>query len=190
MTGKPMSEWLNKITDDQNLNDLDEVTLTRLDGLRRWFASRVLGFNINTGYYDDDNGVVILGPRKATEYDSTPNADYDATSAGARTLTVPAGHKYFLRIACTENDTRAPTLNVVATINAEACVLVDTGAGSAIQAEINYVVGAAGANTNVYSAGTGFWMNAGDTLTITQTNFVAADAVTYSFIFDDYVLGV
>lgn len=59
--GKPMSEWLNKVTRDQNLWSLADLIVNRIDDARKWFSSRVISFKIALGHYDTVSGKVTLG---------------------------------------------------------------------------------------------------------------------------------
>lgn len=182
MTGKPMSEWLNKITDDQNLNDLDEVTSTRLDGLRRWFASRVLGFNINTGYFNPFTGKTVLGGMVLNDpnllKDVVSNNDTSSVASKEWTAT---GNGWIVLGASFENQTRAPALKVEITPAGGSATPICNSNGHPQSDHITLY--------GMYNATTGSNMgfappqllvlDVGDKIKITDETFVAADNTDY-----------
>lgn len=117
------------------------------------------------------------------------------TGAAAATLTCAAGHAYKVVFASTKNDTRATTITVVLTPSGgTAATVIDTAANTGAQGVAHPLIGGMGLMTGVAShlGGGNFngalWLQAGDTLTITQGSYVGGDTVEHNFVYEDYTL--
>jgi hypothetical protein len=195
--GRPASDWLREVTKDQNLSDLDQLEVTLMNEFRNWFRSAILQPVLITGYYDEDTGKYVLGRQEVNLEEQLCTSPEDVTTdtqvntgAAAATLTVAAGHVYRIIGAYTKNSTRLPFFTADLTPNGgSAAQICDTSAGGPGQGENGYYVGGAG-ESNLTCPGLGgtLWMQAGDTLTVTQSNYVGGDTVEHGFVFEDYTL--
>lgn len=116
------------------------------------------------------------------------------TGAAAATLTCAAGHAYKVVFASTKNDTRATAFTLVHTPNGgTATTIVDTGASTGAAGVAHPILGGqqyTGVTLTVSSVlGNGaFWLQAGDTLVVTQGAYVGGDTVEHNFVYEDYTL--
>ena len=188
------SEWLKDITKDQNIENLDHITLTRWDGLRRWFASRILQPTFDMGYYDTSTGSIVLGVPTTTFSDLPRESEIDTstTSAATYTLTCPAGHRYVVTACGYSNGTRvtAGQLELTKSGGAAKILLKGTTAGLAtyvwkLIGAYNSASNAAGFNSSIEGP---IILGPGDVLTIRDNSFVAADTMYYYFMYQDVVL--
>lgn len=60
--GEDAKRWLRKIDVNQNLEKIDDITLTRMSDRLRWFVSRLLSPIFNMGYYNEETGSIVMGP--------------------------------------------------------------------------------------------------------------------------------
>lgn len=114
----------------------------------------------------------------------------NTTSAASLTLTVPAGHAYKVIFAAVSNDTRVSAPEATYTPSGGTAAVWEIGNIAATMS--GALIGNGGAaGTGVGGSGGGpthLWMQAGDTLQISDVNFVAADVMKKTFIFEDYSL--
>lgn len=196
--GRQLKDWLRGITKDQNLEDLDHVSNTRVDGLRRWFRSAELVPTLQTGYYDEDTGTYAVGmippvPIEAFTGSATLERANDTSSAATYVLTPPAGHLYVVVSANIRNSTDVASPTLFATVSGTAMYLCDSPAAvnvSAVAIGFQCLGGAVGGNTNVqtYVPSKGFPIQYGDTMTLSDQNFTAGDTMRKQFLYWDITL--
>lgn len=195
--GQEAKQWLRQITKDQNLNQLDDITLTRWDTLKRWFQSRILQPTIITGYYDATSGFPVLGQFNPPPQLATARVDRQqqnsAVSAASSTLTCAAGYAYYVEAATLSNSNRAftPQLTVTPSGGAASSLIKNTGTTAAAGVAFPVIGGtyAGGVNTTMsWHGDCGIWLFPGDVLTLTDVAFVAADVMAHQFVFTRYVL--
>lgn len=172
--GQEASKWLSKVTKDQNLEDIDDITLTPVSGFRRWFASRILGHNLHAGWYNPTTDRIVLGPRY-TIYDvdvlKDVVCDTDTTSVASKEWTVTTGEQWIILRVYGKNATRA--------INSDCRITPLGGAETNIGERI-----IAGAVNRGVAYGVGYAplivLDGGDKIKIEDLAFVAADVMTFS----------
>lgn len=109
----------------------------------------------------------------------------NATSAAEYTHTVPAGHAHKITFAAMSNATRAP--NPYLDINAGAAHSLIANTNNGTQSNVCPVIGGRPSDDlNVLDAP--LWLQPGDTITIGDGNFVAADGMTWIICYEDYTL--
>jgi hypothetical protein len=116
------------------------------------------------------------------------NTSYTTATQTNFTLTVPANRAYKVICATLANATRAPTVAVIYTPSGGTATTISSHAAAIAQVSDNVVLGGVqtgGATSAVIGP---LWMQAGDTLILDCTNFVAADDTEYSFTFEEYVV--
>jgi hypothetical protein len=193
--GRPASDWLREVTKDQNLSDIDQLEVTLMNEFRNWFRSAILQPVLDTGHYDTAAGKFVLGPpseilSNARLASATLTSQVDtATSAGTDTLTVAAGHAYYVIAASCENSTRATTVGLTYTPNGGTATVFTTSSGTQPQNCLAPIMNGSyqgtAAGCACYNPGGGLYMKAGDVLTITQGSFVGGDDTDYYFVYYD-----
>jgi len=183
-TGKTQQEWLRKVELDQNVVGLETIEDTlKNEEFRKWFMSQVLNGTFKMGYYNATTGRFELGAHIPEQ-----TVQYSAVSADANTFTVPAGARGVkVHVAMTENDTRNYGAVLSGTINGTAVAnLFTAAAASATSGRSLVMVGAAGPTgaTNLSGLSGPIVLLPGDSLTMTLNNFVAADTVFHTWIFE------
>jgi len=185
-------------------------------GLRKWLYSKFHRLNIISGILDPtgnlrtkwliglyrlfEEGDIDWGgfPQQLRDfYLSNNSTDASLTntassvavaSAAAHTLTCPAGHAYKIKYASIRNSTRGVqyqhtitpnggTASIFSMLNGGVATISMCGLGAG---------GLAGANGSATCGD--IWMQAGDTLTLTDVAFVVADVMRHDIIYEDYTL--
>lgn len=171
-----VNKWLTKVTDDQNLQDIDEIEITRMDGIRRWFHSRLLQPIFHYGNYNKLTGKVELGTRPGLGDLENIVIEEDATSAAARNFTSATENRLIWYIGVISD--RAPLYGITVTDGVTTITL--PGMAGTGTANIEYSLLPGGAMTGVgVSSGKSpypFYLPAGWVIETTEANFVAADA--------------
>lgn len=109
----------------------------------------------------------------------------NATSAAEYTHTVPAGHMHKMIFAAMSNATRAPNPYLDMNVSGAHSFIANTNNGTA--ANVCPVVGGRPSDDlNVMDGPID--LNAGDTFTMGDGNFVAADGMTWILLYKDYTL--
>ena len=192
MNGRSMKDWLRNVFVDQNLNDLEHIDQTVMNGVRRWFRSQTLIPTLDTGHYDTASGKYTLGPPSPSVIDAkniVTETTVSTASLATVTVTVPAGHAWKMILASNRNSDRAhestltytPNGGVASVFQSQALVLVDSTDSLLGGSKIGTTITGSTMNGPL-------WMQAGDTLTITDDTFVAVDDVRKDFIYEDYVI--
>jgi len=186
MAGKQQSEWLKEIDDDQNVNGLERLTTTLKNALNKhWFHSQVIQPTTQLFQYNSVTG------RYETMFSDTQTITANTANAATSTLTCPAGRSYKVYWATRNNATRAATYTLDAVINGVALALIpDDGQTIAInEARLffgpsSYLdLGTLGHIVLPYII-----LQPGDTLTITDTTWVALDGQTTNWIYQERAL--
>lgn len=178
--GRQANDWLREVTKDQNLEDLDDVTLTRMDRARRWFASRILQPMFKTGYYDSNTGLFVLGsPSDSYTWES----EFTTASAAALTLTCPAGYRYEIVYAAAWNATQVSTCTASASIAGNTMSLIVGTSGTAVNSGM--VMGGFNGATAITLTGP-IGLSAGDTFTLTLNTYAAGNDTEHQIIFRSY----
>jgi len=178
--GKQASAWLDKITKDQNLNELDEITRTPWNTIRRWFVSRMINPMIKMGYYDPATGYPVLGsPSDSYTWES----EFTTASAAALTLTCPAGYRMDIHHASAWNATQASTCTITASISGNTLTLI-TGA-SGTTANTGAVIGAFTGLSNAHH-NIPIGLSAGDSITLTLNTYAAGNDTQHQIIYKLY----
>lgn len=188
--GEPMSKWLQTIEDDQNvqgIGNLDDTT--RNDAGRHFFVRQDIAPAYAT--YDPITGRLNQG---GTPLPTTRTAVSSALNTPTLTLTCAANRAYKVIFAGGDNNTTAASWRVVYTpFGGTAAQLLDSGTGTtAVNVTTSLIGGSSNPSTvsNIgSSAVAGFWMRAGDTLNIENTNDQVGDTITIAIVYEEYIAG-
>lgn len=180
--GKNANEWLNEITKDQNLEKLEDVQLTGLRGLRRWFASRILGYNFNMGYYDHVADRIVPGP-----FSPSLSSEFTTTSAAASTLTCPAGYKIKITFAGAVNATQISTVSLTVTVGGITPNFPLVTRTVTSTTELLSVIGGSsmGATGLMYTL-PDWWLDEGETATMTLNTYAAGNNTEHLWRYEIY----
>jgi len=169
-----MKQWLREITKDQNLTEIDDITLTRVDGKRRWWRSSVLQPVLQKGSYNSYTGKYVLHgfPVSGMDYDDTDTED-------SLTTTCPEGYIREVQLMGASDTDTGFALTLTGVIGGVAFrALLQTG--GYVADDWGYLIGADQARTNDGDCDAvikgPIWLNAGDTLTMTIQGFASPDA--------------
>lgn len=172
--GKNMSEWLGKVTEDQNLNQLSEIENVVYNTLRQLFLSAQIQPTVNIGHYDIDEDRIVLGnPKLINDAFILKNfvTDVDAVSSASKEWTVPAGVSWIVLWCGMVNNTDAFTLKGTVT---------PAGGSATVISQFNAITATRYANSvgGYYNmSGSMLVLNAGDKIKLEDTTFTAADVV-------------
>lgn len=174
--GRQLKDWLRKITKDQNLEDIDDLTNTPINGFRRWFRSAELSPTLNMGYYDSLAGVYVLGRYREPAMEYIENT----TSAALYTLTSGATERITIIFCSSRNATRAHAVDATASATA----IIDGGATIAQNRDLVLIGGATEdpTNTAIPRISGPITIEQGETFTTTDISFVAADVKSIKLI--------
>lgn len=175
-----MQAWLGRITDDQNLKDLDHISNTPMSGERRWWTSRILAPFIKYGWYNPDTGKVALGSLDFFTNESV----FTTVSVQALTLTCEAGYRYEVWFAACFNATQISFSALTCNIGGNAIDLAQTATG--LTRGVGTIIGLAqtAAVADLQCAPIG--LSPGDTLTLTCSAFAAGNNTEHYFIYRRY----
>jgi hypothetical protein len=165
------------------------IRSTGMDAWERYWHSLV-GANltgIESGFLVDQSQFYV----KHNSIDASKivtATNVNVASSASLVLTVTAGHSYFVRNAGIQNNTRAFDVALAFTPNGGTAAIWTTTDTFTPASTMN-VVGT-GSQSGIGDAFClePFWMQAGDTLEISNPNFVAADVMRKQFIYEDYTL--
>lgn len=116
------------------------------------------------------------------------DTEVNVASQAGLTLTCAAGRAYKVIFASLSNANRQPTPTLTYTPSGGTAAIY-APATTAIQTASNVLIGGHTVGTGVgggYSGPDHIWLQAGDTLTLTDGAFVAADVMRHQFIYEDY----
>ena len=186
MSGTPIGKHLERVEDDQSVSGIDRLIATVRSGIgRKWFSSQELKptiptmkYNSITGRYEYRNGnqlVIANGGSAATDV-----------------LTCPAGRRYIVRFISSSNDTTDTRYNMAGVIGGTAIDFLITGDATdgtriAILVGAPFYVPVLGMATLETAILNPIVLDAGDTLTITQVDYVALDGTVYNYIIEEIV---
>lgn len=181
-----LSAWLERRYEkDQMVDGIDTIPLTpRNDWGRKWALSQLVSPDIDLLRYNSISGHYEFKDGEIT-------GAVDTTSAGAHTLTVPAGRMYRLLFAQSSNATRPIQISLTLTLGGVAQnVIIDPQAWNAA-GDIAQVVGRPGwvsdsvGNLHPCVDLRDIIMRPGDTAVITDTAFVIADGRTTNWTYEE-----
>ena len=180
-----MMEWLKKITPDQNLEKLEDIVKTVMNGHRRWFQSKVLQPILVQGTYDVDTGKYVLGiPSKKKRI------LFSTASVNSLSLTAEGDERIRIIYAGAVNITQVSTVSLTATLdgNALAVPLVTPVSNTSIV--FHGVIGNRNASATTSDGSLDeLWLEPGDSATLTCNVFAAGNDTEHIFIYESYRLG-
>lgn len=169
--GATPERWLRSITQDQNLTKLSDLSRVQYDTLRNMFLSALIQPTVDFSHI-------------RTNTESTVST----TSVGTYTMTVPAGRVRKLLWISGINDTRAPTWQAYFTPAGGAASIFIESATAWVQAATAGLFGTG--QTTAFAIGgppvTPWILQEGDSITVTNVNFVAGDVMNYTFVYEEY----
>lgn len=168
--------WLKVIDRFQNIESPENLVITPLQRVRFWL-SKIVNPMATMYHYDTRTGKFVLGDWEHAEQIEL----IDATSLGTEVLTCPAGYVYRVEFAKVMNGNRAPapyltivkggiTMDITFLAAANAAVAIPVIGGYENQENQIYVQGP----IELYP---------GDSITIADDNFVAADVMEYGWFY-------
>lgn len=191
MTGTPQNRHLEKIEDDQSIQGISRIEDTiRNDAGRKYFVSQSIQPVLSQGYYDPATGRYVLGQPLPT----TATTVSAALNTPSVTLTCPVNHVYKVIHVNGSNNTTASLWTLTYTPNGGTAIALhrSIGAATAAAAAIAPLMGYSAATQATTACPSQFagplYMRSGDTLNVENTNDVAGDTITISFIYEDYTL--
>lgn len=169
---------------EQRMKRLSEATINEKD-INNWFESREIKPTSGIFVYNSTS--------KRYEFmRGSQSVTHNTTSAAAATLTCPAGHRYIVKLVNSNDDTTAVSYSVVAAINGTNISLLADGNAVGIDERQTLI----GAPFFVEAAGTmhaavmgPIELNAGDSISVTATGFVALDGRSTVFLYEDITMG-
>jgi hypothetical protein len=186
MRKENQQQWLREIDNDQNVQGINTLDDTQKDGAgKRWFPSQVIQPGIVLGHYNPSEGRYEL----VTPYYGEHTLVYDDTSASTYTLTAPAGHRYRVVWFAHFNITRASTITAQATIGGVTAAAFASSVSANTVAIGRWAVAVGGMSSGATNTSPmEVVLNPGDSITITDTTFVAADTVGNVALYWDEVI--
>lgn len=177
MDGKSASEYLSKVTKDQNIEKLSDAELPTLTSIRKWFRSQIIQPILKLGYYNENTGKIVLG----TKYDRYQYLkDFGAKVNAADTASAAATAYTFstdvwIHWITASNADRAPKFQVDYTDGTTAITIREPSTNG-VQTIQNALVGnfwPSAATIATINCPGPFMLPAGHTVTVTDLNFVA-----------------
>lgn len=179
-----MSSWLEKISRDQNLNQLNELETVIWDTMRRMFLSMEIKPGLHVGSIDPDTSRAIPGVQSPLS-----GIHFSTATVAALTLTVPANRRYRVYYAGALNITQVSDVTLTGTINGNALAVPLVINTAQSQTQFNSVIGINGIDFGgvaIVTVPKEIWLEAGDTLTLTCTTFAALDNTEHLFLYQEF----
>lgn len=168
------------LKDSQILKRIEELDDNERE-FQKMFESREIKPVIIMGGYDPNSKKYQLGRTQRM------SGSYSTTSAAASTLTVPVGSTYRVVYAASTNGTRNFGVQLSGVIGGQTMTIIfDTGAAAVTSTKTYAVIGASGPGFAATLGGvaTPIVITNGDSLTMTDTAFVASDTKKHIWIYE------
>lgn len=168
---------------EQRLKRLSELTINEKE-LNNFFESRELKPALAAGWYNPVTKKYNLGP-SWSESMMKPIIEWSTASAQTSVLTCAAGYRYKVIFFGFQNETRATAYTVSAVIGGVTAQIMDSGAGTNTVSETWGLGLATGSSLQPDVMGP-IWLEAGDTITMSQTTYQAADNTEFFWYYEKY----
>lgn len=183
--GKDARVWLEDVTPDQNLEEIGQIDSTQMNGIRRWFMSRIISPFYKKGGYNHRTGRIQLGDNPPQTM-GQPSTQITAAAQATATLTCPVGHVFEVLMANAENNSGASDYSMVYTPAQGGGAMTVTEGPNGL---VNVLVPLLGYNQASHdTVAKPMWMAEGDTLVITDNSWAAAENEVFRFYFIDYTV--
>lgn len=181
-----IQDWLGGPDKDQEVVGIESLSnILQNQAGRKWWKSQIIRLFVHGGHFIKRTGRFRMGSAPI-ETTGVPDAEL-TTDAGSATLTAPAGSWLFLNYMHAITD-RAADYSIVYTPAASGSNLTLLPAG-VVNPLADVLIQFMGAQ-NVFSGNTDnldpFWLAPGDSITISENNYVAGDTNEYAFRFIEY----
>lgn len=186
--GKQASQWLAKVTEDQNLESLTPLERVRYDTLRRLFLSAILQPGITFGQLDPSTNRIALGAGSPVT-----DSEFTTASVASLTLTCPANRRLRVYYAACVNITQASTSSVTVTIGGNTTSIPLGATVASLQGAFNGVIGAGASDLAAGASSTALlnelWLEAGDSMTLTCDTFAGGNNTEHMILYEIYRTG-
>lgn len=177
--GKSASEWLNKVTQDQNIEKLTDAELPTLTSIRRWFRSQIIQPLYALGHYNVGEGRFRLGDKI---YNNRLVILKGTDGAASQTFTFT--YDVIVYLVAAVND-RAERFRITIGDGVSTIPIDMQGNTAAASYGVSLLPGGimTGAGVSSGAIPAPFPLPAGWSIVITPNNFVAADATEYWIVY-------